>query len=204
MRSLGDVLYNFHWVVQGELARSAQAYAGFLGAFLKRHGIRAVLNLRGPNPRWRWWHYEKRVCERIGIAHIDLAINSRNLILRLQLERMLEIAESAPKPLLVKCSGGQDRTSFVCALLLLHENGWNAFDAALAQFDRWPYLHMPKPQQRWLKQFFFFAREQAQGSRLRDWISSGYTPEDFKAWLDKRGMSGFYSKLYTTPPRGLR
>ena len=30
MRSPGQILYNFHWVVPGEAARSAQAYAGFL------------------------------------------------------------------------------------------------------------------------------------------------------------------------------
>ena len=42
MRSLSDVLYNFHWVVPGKAARSAQAYAGFLGPFLKARGIRTA------------------------------------------------------------------------------------------------------------------------------------------------------------------
>ena len=49
MRSVPDILYNFHWVVPGEAARSAQAYAGFLGPFLSAHGIRSEIKLRG---RW--------------------------------------------------------------------------------------------------------------------------------------------------------
>jgi hypothetical protein len=203
MRSPGDTLYNFHWVVPGELARSAQAYAGFLGRFLQRHKIRSVLNLRGPNPKFRWWHYEKRVCERLGVAHYDLPLNSRNLVLRLQLTKMLDIFDAGGKPLLVKCSGGQDRTSFACALYLIHKKGWGYLDEGLNQFSRWPYLHLPKKHQRWLRQFFLYANEHANDRLLRDWIEQTYTPEDFKAWLDTNRMGDFYRTLYKAPPRGL-
>jgi hypothetical protein len=203
MRSVGDTLYNFHWVLPGEIARSAQAYAGFLGPFLTRHGMRAVLNLRGPNPKFRWWHYEKRVCDRLGVTHFDMPLNSRNLVLRLQLTSMLDFMQTAPKPLLVKCSGGQDRTSFACALFLLNKNGWSYFDEAMMQFSRWPYLHFPKTHQRWLKQFFLYARGHAGEKSLREWIAEDYTPEDFKAWLDANGMKDFYRTLYKAPPRGL-
>ena len=75
MRSLSDVLYNFHWVEPGKAARAAQAYAGFLGRFLKAHGIRAVLNLRGPNPGYWWWRYETGTCARLGIVHRDVKLN---------------------------------------------------------------------------------------------------------------------------------
>jgi hypothetical protein len=203
MRSPGDTLYNFHWVVPGQLARSAQAYAGFLRHFLKRHKIRSVLNLRGPNPKFRWWHYEKSVCDRLGVAHYDLPLNSRNLVLRLQLTKMLDIFDASEKPLLVKCSGGQDRTSFACALYLVHKKGWGYLDEGLNQFSRWPYLHLPKKHQRWLRQFFLYANEHANDRPLREWIEQTYTPEDFKAWLDANRMGDFYRTLYKAPPRGL-
>jgi hypothetical protein len=203
MRSFGDTLYNFHWVVPGQIARGAQAYAGFLGPFLKRRGIASILNLRGPNPKFRWWHYEKRVTERLGIAHFDMPLNSRNLVLRLQLTKMLDFMEAGAKPLLIKCSGGQDRTSFACALYLLNRYGWSHFDEAMAQFSRWPYLHFPKMHQRWLKQFFLYARAHAGEKSLHEWIEEVYTPEDFKAWLDANGMSDHYRTLYSAPPRGL-
>jgi hypothetical protein len=203
MRSPGDTLYNFHWVVPGQLARSAQAYAGFLRRFLKRHKICSVLNLRGPNPKFRWWHYEKRVCERLGVAHYDLPLNSRNLVLRLQLTKMLDIFDASEKPLLVKCSGGQDRTSFACALYLVHKKGWGYLDEGLNQFSRWPYLHLPKKHQRWLRQFFLYANEHANDRPLREWIEQTYTPEAFKAWLDANRMGEFYRTLYKAPPKGL-
>lgn len=203
MRALGDTLYNFHWVVPGEIARSAQAYAGFLGPFLKRHGIRSVLNLRGPNPKFGWWHYEKRVTDSMDVTHSDMPLNSRNLVLRLQLTRILDFMTVAPKPLLVKCSGGQDRTSFVCALYLLDRKGWSRFDEAMEQFSRWPYLHFPKTHQRWLKQFFLYARSHAGDKSLREWIEEDYEPENFKAWLDANDMADFYRTLYKAPPRGL-
>ena len=58
MRSAGDILYNFHWVVPGECARAAQAWAGGLRPFLQKRGIRAIINLRGRNDDLSWWKNE--------------------------------------------------------------------------------------------------------------------------------------------------
>jgi len=85
MRTLGDVLYNFHWIVPGKAARSAQAYAGFLGPFLRHRGIRSVINLRGPNPAWRWWRYEKSTCAQLEIEHHDVTLSSKNVSTRAML-----------------------------------------------------------------------------------------------------------------------
>ena len=58
MRSLPDILYNFHWVLPGEAARAAQAWAGGVAGFLKKRGIRAIINLRGRNDDLSWWRDE--------------------------------------------------------------------------------------------------------------------------------------------------
>ena len=203
MRSLGDVLYNFHWVVPGKVARSSQAYAGLLSPFLKRHGIRSVLNLRGPNPKFRWWHYEKRVTDKLDIEHVDLPLNSRNLVLQLQLSKLLRAFDAMTAPVLVKCSGGQDRTSFACALYIIHRDGWGAYGTAMKQFSRWPYLHFPKPHQRWLREFPTYAREQSAGVPLLQWVEQSYLPEHFRLWLKTGGKENFFRGLYKRPPRGL-
>jgi len=199
MRPVSDVLYNFHWIAPGETARSAQAYAGFLGPFLRKHSIASVINLRGPNPKWSWWRYEKRVCARAGIAHFDVMLSSKRLPTKKMLENLFEAFDAAKKPMLLKCSGGQDRTSFAAALWLIHKMGWSAFGEAQAQFARWPYLHLPKPHQRWLKLFPEFAREAAGGRPLVQWVRESYTPELLKAWLDAKGASHTYKGLYDKP-----
>lgn len=199
MRSLSDLFYNFHWIEPGKAARASQAYAGFLKPFLKSRGLRAVINLRGSNPSFRWWRYETSVCARAGIVHRDVKLNSRQLPTQEMLSDLLRAFEAVPKPFLLKCSGGQDRTSFAAALYLLDIKGWGALGDALAQFSRWPHLHLPRREQRWLKLFPEFAFERAKDARLRDWIASAYSPQDLKFWLKTRGEQRSFRKIYGEP-----
>jgi protein tyrosine/serine phosphatase len=203
-RTVGDILYNFHWVVPGEAARAMQAWAGQLKPFLKKRGIRAIINLRGRNDDLGWWKTETRQVRELGIAHLDAMLDSRKLPTREMLATLIESFDQAPKPFLLKCSGDQDRTSFAAALYLIHRDGWGAMAAADAQFARFPYLHFPKTHQRWLKLFPEFAREQCNGAPLAQWIAQGYTPEKLKAWLDARGMAGSYAAIFTRPTRSPR
>ncbi len=199
MRSLSDLFYNFHWVEPGKAARAAQAYAGFLTPFLRAHGIRGVINLRGSNPNFRWWRYETTACARAGIVHRDVKLNSRQLPTRAMVLDLLQAFETVPQPFLLKCSGGQDRTSFAAALYLLNAKGWAAVVEADAQFAPWPYLHLPHREQRWLRLFPAFAREQATGAPLREWATTRYSPHELKAWLEAGGKGGSFRRIYGTP-----
>ena len=191
-----DLPYNFHWIEPGEAARSAQAYAGFLKPFLRAHRIRGLINLRGSNPKHLWWRYETRSCERAGVVHRDVKLNSRQLPSRAMLTALIDAFDSVPRPLLLKCSGGQDRTSLAAALYLLHRQGWVALIEAEKQFARWPYLHLPYRKQRWLRQFPAFAVAEAREVPLRNWIEAAYTPEAFRAWLEQRGEGASFHGIY--------
>lgn len=199
MRGPGDVLYNFHWIVPGEAARAAQAYAGFLGPFLARHRIRTLINLRGPNPKYGWWRYENETATARGIRHIDITLDSRHLPKRETLAALLDAYDTSPKPFLVKCSGGQDRTSLAAALYIVHRDGWGARERAERQFSRFPYLHFPKEHQRWLKQFLAFAQGEANGRSLKDWITDGYDPEALRDWLNANGHAGTFKGVFEKP-----
>ena len=132
-------------------------------------GIKALINLRGPNPRYSWWRYETRVSAERGAAHLDVMLDSRSLPTRPMLAALFDAFDAAPRPFLVKCSGGQDRTSLAAALYLVHRGGWAARAAAQAQFARWPYLHFPKEHQRWLTRFLDFAVADSSGRPIADW-----------------------------------
>jgi len=204
MRSAGDIFYNFHWVVSGEAARAAQAWAGGVGPFLEKRGIAAVINLRGRNDDLSWWQNETKAAAKAGAAHFDAMLDSRKLPTRPMLTDLIAAFDAAPRPFLLKCSGGQDRTSFAAGLYLIHRGGWQAMDAARAQFARFPYLHFPKTHQRWLKPFLDFAAADAGGRPLAAWIADTYTPEKLKAWLDTQGLAGSYAAIFTAPTRSPR
>jgi hypothetical protein len=189
MRKPLDILYNFHWIVPGDAARASQAHFGHLAHFLKRHGIATLINLRGRNPQFGWWNSETRICEQIGVLHLDAMLDSRKLPTRAMLAALFDAFDRARRPFLIKCSGGQDRTSFAAALYLIHRNGWAGRAGALAQFSRWPYLHFPNPEQRWLRLFPAYAEEQAAGRALAVWAREIYDPRAFAAWLDEAGLS---------------
>jgi protein tyrosine/serine phosphatase len=201
MRSLGDILYNFHWVVPGEAARMAQPWAGFYRRFLARHGIRAIVNLRGRNDDLSWWQTETGAITALGGTHFDAMLDSRRLPTREMLVRLMQALAAAPHPFVVKCSGGQDRTSLAMALYLIQRDGWTALPGARRQFARFPYLHFPKKQQRWLARFLDFAAQEANGAPVAEWIARDYTPEKLKAWLDAHGMAGTYAGIFTRPTR---
>jgi hypothetical protein len=201
MRDLGDILYNFHWVVPGDAARAAQAWAGGVGPFLEKRGIKAVINLRGRNDDLSWWKKETKAAQARGIAHLDAMLDSRKLPTRALLVDLIAAFDQAPRPFMLKCSGGQDRTSFAAALYLIHRGGWGAYDQAATQYAGFPYLHFPKAQQRWLRPFLDFARESAGGAPLAAWIADAYTPEKLEAWLAARGLAGSHGGIFSTPTR---
>lgn len=191
MRKPLDILYNFHWIEPGEAARSSQAYLGFLGAFLRAHGLKAMINLRGRPPRTRWLPYETRVCSENGVVHLDAMLDSRRAPLRAMLAGLFDAFDAAPRPFVLKCSGGQDRTSFAAAMFVLHRDGWSAMARAQAQFARFPYLHVPRKGQRWLATFPAYAKAEAKGRPIAEWARGEYDPQAFLAFLAANGMAGY-------------
>jgi hypothetical protein len=201
MRPVLDILYNFHWIREGEAARSSQAHLGGLEGLMRHHGLKAILNLRGENSDLSWWRYERNVCERLAAPHFDTMLDSRKLPTRPMMLRLTEAFGEAPRPFLLKCSGGQDRTGLAAALYLIHRDGWGARAAAERHFAAFPYLHFPKKHQRWLRLFPAYAEEDAAGRPLIAWIRDGYSPEDFATWLQARGLGDTYERIFTAPTR---
>jgi protein tyrosine phosphatase (PTP) superfamily phosphohydrolase (DUF442 family) len=195
MAVLLDRLYNFHWVNRA-VARAAQPYLGFYAAFLKAHGFKSLINLRGANPGHRWWRGEKALAARLGIAHFDVRLSSRNLPSRAALTALFDAFERAPGPVLLKCSGGQDRSGLAAALYILREQGPAGLARAEGQFAFWPYLHRAKTYQSWLKHFPAYAAAEG-GADVAAWARESYDPERFAAWLNEQGLKDSYAAIQT-------
>jgi protein tyrosine/serine phosphatase len=184
-------LYNWHWVDR-DLARSAQVYGRHVPRLLEHHGIRAVINLRGDNRTSGWYRNEREACEARGAAYLDVRLSSKRPPDRDTVLALLDALDAAPKPALIKCSGGAERTGFAAALHLLHKGGADALPEARRQMAFIPYFHWPKPHQRWIRVFFDYYAADQTGQPFRDWVATRYSPEAFKAFLTQRGQGDFW------------
>lgn len=109
---------NFHTVIAGELYRSGQPSATQLETWVRTHGIRTVINLRGANPGKGWYDREVATAAALGVEHIDIKVKSSILVTPEQTERIVQALRTAPKPILVHCEAGADRTGLAAALYL--------------------------------------------------------------------------------------
>ncbi len=109
---------NFHTVIAGELYRSAQPDAGRLARYVQENGIRTVINLRGANPGARWYQDEIAVSRTLGVTHLDFPMSARRMLTEQQATELIAMMRDAPKPVLIHCRAGSDRTGLATVIYL--------------------------------------------------------------------------------------
>ncbi|BCP55711.1 hypothetical protein K32_43280 [Kaistia sp. 32K] len=107
---------NFHTVIAGTLYRSGQPTPHRIDEYARSYGIRTIINLRGANVGASWYDQEVAEAKRLGIAHVDFRMSSRAELPQTDAERLVQIFETAEKPVLIHCADGSDRTSLAAAL----------------------------------------------------------------------------------------
>jgi protein tyrosine phosphatase (PTP) superfamily phosphohydrolase (DUF442 family) len=136
-----NALDNFHAVIPGQLYRSGQMSAAHLQAHVEKSGIRTIVNLRGANPGEAWYQDEIESAQGGGQVHIDLPIDSvwptKN-----ELRELMQTLETCPKPVLLHCQSGIDRTGIASALACLLLNDDCTPELALGQLT-WQYGCLP-------------------------------------------------------------
>lgn len=110
---------NFHTVIEGELYRSAQPSAASLESYVHRYGIKTVINLRGPEKKQSWYTDEIATASRLGIEHVDFAMSATREVTPEAAEKLVAIMRKAPKPILIHCKAGADRSGIAAALYSL-------------------------------------------------------------------------------------
>jgi protein tyrosine/serine phosphatase len=109
---------NFHAIVAGEAYRSAQPTADEIRTYRDKYRIAAIVNLRGAGPGQAWYDEEVKAADELGIRHIDFAMNARTELTQQQSLALIALLQSAPKPVLIHCKEGSDRTGLASALYL--------------------------------------------------------------------------------------
>lgn len=107
---------NFHMVVPGQLYRSAQLESKDIPYLKSHYHIQTILNLRGENTGRPWYDDEVKAAKEAGIHHIDFRMSSARELKSQEALALIELMRNAPKPLLVHCQAGADRTGLASAM----------------------------------------------------------------------------------------
>jgi protein tyrosine/serine phosphatase len=137
-----QLIGNFHTVVAGELYRAAQLDASQIAGFQKEYGIRTIINLRGESNA-DWYKKEVEESQALGVHHVDFRLSASKQLTQQQVEQLIALMRDAPKPILVHCRGGADRSGLAAALYIaaITKGGEEAAEAQLSPI----YGHFPIP-----------------------------------------------------------
>ena len=114
---------NFHAVVEGEVYRSAQMTGSQLSDYTAKVGLKSVLNLRGAAPGADWYEAELADSTRLGLTHADFALSASREVTNEEAAQLIALMKALPKPLLIHCKQGADRTGLLSALYLASIKG---------------------------------------------------------------------------------
>lgn len=127
---------NWGTVVAGSVYRSAQPNADQVRKYAAGPGVRTIVNLRGKWENAGWYRNERAAAAELGIVLHDIPLFTHRLAPMEQLRQLVQVFDESPKPLLIHCRRGADRTSLASALYLaLKENV--SLDDALKSYRLW-------------------------------------------------------------------
>lgn len=134
---------NFNPVIKGEVYRSGQFDGAELEAYAKAHGIRSVINLQGAHPGSVWYDEEIAMSRKLGLAHFDFRMTARKELTQARAAELISLMAQAPKPLLIHCKAGADRSGLASALYLaaIAKKGEAAAEAQISLY----YGHISLP-----------------------------------------------------------
>lgn len=132
---------NLHATVPGRVYRVAQPTPADLAEFQNKWGIRSVVNLRGSWPKEAWYQAECDAIQSLGLVSVDITCYSYRLPPHQELKKLVDAFDRLPRPLLLHCRRGADRTGLAAAVYLFLHEGVSIAEAQ-KQLSLY-YLHWP-------------------------------------------------------------
>jgi protein tyrosine/serine phosphatase len=134
---------NFHAVVPGALYRAAQVTPERLAVYARAHGVRTVINLRGAHPGEAWYDAELAAAAALGLGHVDFPMSAKRELEETQAAALIALMRAAPKPALIHCMGGADRSGLAAALYVAAVAGGTEAEAEAQLSPRFGHIPIP-------------------------------------------------------------
>jgi hypothetical protein len=109
----------FFPVIETQVYRSAQLSAFRLDAVIQTHGIRTIIALLGSEKGSIWYEHEKAVADRHQVQMLNIGFGSHELPQYNRLNQLVDSLLSAPRPILLHCFRGADRSGMASAIALI-------------------------------------------------------------------------------------
>lgn len=121
---------NFFAVQEGHLYRCRQLSGQRFAHYIDKFGIKTIINLRGVESRPTWWQEEIAVSRKKNVNHYDIHMDAKIMTPKSQLLELLYLYDNAPRPILIHCKSGADRTGEAAAIWVLDQMGRSNTEAA--------------------------------------------------------------------------
>jgi uncharacterized protein (TIGR01244 family) len=110
---------NFHPIENGVIYRSGQLSGPQFANRIKENGIRTIINLRGDNTGQPWYDAEMEASKAARVQHVDFPLSAGRELTDAQVTRLTALLRDSPRPILIHCEAGADRSGVASALYLL-------------------------------------------------------------------------------------
>jgi protein tyrosine/serine phosphatase len=192
----GNILVgsNFHEVAPG-IYRIAQPTGSQLAYYIRRNGIKTVINLRGccdPSP---WYLDEAGVCAECDVSLEDLGFSAGRMPAVDTIRELVDVLEHSEYPILVHCHRGIDRTGMTVAMALLLRTDCSLEEARYQLGPR--YGHLPLGRTGNIDRFFDMYQEYLDQKGIahsratfRHWVLNDYCPAECRCTIEVLDPTG--------------
>jgi len=107
----------FAEVVPGQVYRSSQPSPAELREMVRKYGLRTVICLRGENePEIQ---AVEKVAAELGVKFVSISLHASKLPEPRQMAKLVDALDNAPRPILIHCRQGVDRSGMASAVAAL-------------------------------------------------------------------------------------
>jgi protein tyrosine/serine phosphatase len=107
---------NFHPITYGEAYRSAILDRDELEYYIENYSIKSIVNLLGDHPNEPWYREEIEICTDHNVKHYNVSLPVSHEPTEEDVQKLVEIFRNAPRPVLIHCKAGADRSGLAAAM----------------------------------------------------------------------------------------